>query len=80
MDNCCDWHGSLIAENLTEQKHNQPVTVNIYFCPECNSIWKTITLVNEDKDFLSEHLWGPERDKYITTYQEQIKAIQRLNK
>lgn len=69
-DNCCDWHAKFIAQNVLEEKQGHAVLVSLSLCPECNGLWKSYTVKdkNAHQEFLTERLWGVEREKYLSLY------------
>lgn len=75
MDNCCEWHGGLVGANIVEERSQQLVNINVYFCPECNSAWKTVSVQESNKELLTERLWGDEKEKYLSLYQNEVAAL-----
>lgn len=75
MEDCCEWHGKMIAQDIKEIKHGHDVNAAIYFCPECNSLWKSFIGIGTEKEFLKERLWGERKETCLEFYKEEIALI-----
>jgi hypothetical protein len=67
-NDCCDWHGILIAQGVKEKKGDDEVSVAVFFCPECNSVSKSYESLTSNQTYLTERLWGVEKDRYLAKY------------
>lgn len=74
MEDCCEWHGKLLAYNIVEEKYNTKVLANIHYCPYCHGISKSYIDLN-NKEYLSERVWGDLRECYLDEYEKEINNI-----
>lgn len=74
MEECCEWHGKVLAYNIVEEKYNTKVFASIHYCPHCHSISKSYVGL-DNKEYLSERIWGDLREWYLEKYEKEIIEI-----